>query len=185
MKGPRPRLVGSARSANRSHASPRYQVGCRTLRRHPHALGDVLAQGAFGLIGLWVVENSGASLHRIPLDSRFYIRFPLKHLQRQVYNHERRMLQMVWYRFYKRISSCLKWQPFHTFWGVNLATLNPCLELAAHNLQLCYSCTQVIKHDSTPRSQFHHVCDIAPTIYEALVQELAGFLGHRPIWLLR
>eukprot|EP00933_Yihiella_yeosuensis_P034505 TRINITY_DN2798_c1_g3_i1.p1 TRINITY_DN2798_c1_g3~~TRINITY_DN2798_c1_g3_i1.p1 ORF type:complete len:834 (+),score=169.59 TRINITY_DN2798_c1_g3_i1:64-2502(+) len=27
---------------------------------------------------------------------------------------------------------------------------------------------KVIKHDKTPRSQFHHVCDIAPTIYEAI-----------------
>ena len=27
---------------------------------------------------------------------------------------------------------------------------------------------QVIEHDSTPRSQFHHVCDVAPTVYEAI-----------------
>lgn len=30
------------------------------------------------------------------------------------------------------------------------------------------STEKVIKHDPTPRSQFHHVCDIAPTIYEAV-----------------
>ena len=27
---------------------------------------------------------------------------------------------------------------------------------------------QVIKHDPTPRSQFHHVIDVAPTVYEAI-----------------
>jgi len=27
---------------------------------------------------------------------------------------------------------------------------------------------KVIKHDRTPRSQFHHVCDVVPTIYEAV-----------------
>lgn len=27
---------------------------------------------------------------------------------------------------------------------------------------------QVIQHDTKPRSQFHHVCDIAPTVYEAI-----------------
>ena len=54
-----------------------------------------------------------------------------------------------------------------------LANNTSCI-YAARILQTCrlvgQSCRQqVIKHDATPRSQFHHVCDIAPTIYEALI----------------
>ena len=26
----------------------------------------------------------------------------------------------------------------------------------------------MIRHDPTPRSQFHHVIDVAPTVYEAI-----------------
>jgi len=62
---------------------------------------------------------------------------------------------------------------YHSSWAWALDTPFKSTKLvAAHfggtRTPLVMSWPNVIKHDSTPRSQFHHVCDIVPTIYEAI-----------------
>ncbi|CAE7693105.1 unnamed protein product, partial [Symbiodinium microadriaticum] len=66
---------------------------------------------------------------------------------------------------------------YHSAWAWALDTPFKSTKLvAAHfggtRTPLAMSWPDVIKHDPTPRSQFHHVCDIVPTIYEAVgIQE--------------
>eukprot|EP00438_Fugacium_kawagutii_P019253 Skav234701 [mRNA] locus=scaffold3643:220498:222204:- [translate_table: standard] len=62
---------------------------------------------------------------------------------------------------------------YHSSWAWALDTPFKSTKLvAAHfggtRTPMAMSWPKVIQHDTTPRSQFHHVCDIAPTIYEAI-----------------
>eukprot|EP00929_Paragymnodinium_shiwhaense_P029893 TRINITY_DN17045_c0_g1_i2.p1 TRINITY_DN17045_c0_g1~~TRINITY_DN17045_c0_g1_i2.p1 ORF type:complete len:794 (+),score=165.15 TRINITY_DN17045_c0_g1_i2:104-2485(+) len=62
---------------------------------------------------------------------------------------------------------------YHSGWAWAMNTPFRSTKLvAAHfggtRTPLVISWPKVIKPDRTPRSQFHHVCDIAPTIYEAV-----------------
>ena len=41
-------------------------------------------------------------------------------------------------------------------------------DFTKNHQQFVAKSAQVIQHDTKPRSQFHHVCDIAPTVYEAI-----------------
>jgi len=62
---------------------------------------------------------------------------------------------------------------YHSSWAWALDTPFKSTKLvAAHfggtRTPMVMSWPKVIQHDTKPRSQFHHVCDIAPTVYEAI-----------------
>ncbi|OLQ12105.1 putative sulfatase PB10D8.02c [Symbiodinium microadriaticum] len=62
---------------------------------------------------------------------------------------------------------------YHSSWAWALDTPFKSTKLvAAHfggtRTPMVMSWPRVIKHDPIPRSQFHHVCDVVPTIYEAI-----------------